>query len=97
MRADLFDTGADLLSRYPRPRVVLSFRPYAVRREAVSLDLPLFAPLDYVDLIEQEVGAPVTLISTGPRREDTIVRDHPALTRLSEGRLAKVVEQRERA
>ncbi|HVR11031.1 MAG TPA: NACHT domain-containing protein, partial [Thermoanaerobaculia bacterium] len=45
MRAVLFDAVADLLGRYPRPRVVLSSRPYAVRREVARLELPLFAPL----------------------------------------------------
>ena len=40
-------------------------------------DLPA-AARDYVDLIEQEVGAPVALLSTGPRREETIVRETPA-------------------
>ncbi len=45
MRAALFDAVTDLLSRYPRPRVVFSSRPYAVRREAANLELPLFEPL----------------------------------------------------
>jgi adenylosuccinate synthase len=56
-------------------------------------DLPP-AARDYIALIEEEVGAPVTLVSTGPRREETVVRDHPALARLASGRLAAVLAQR---
>ncbi|HXU47327.1 MAG TPA: adenylosuccinate synthase [Thermoanaerobaculia bacterium] len=56
-------------------------------------DLPQ-AARDYIDLIEQEVGAPVVLTSTGPRREETIVRDHPALQRLTSQRLPQVLAQR---
>jgi adenylosuccinate synthase len=41
----------------------------------------------YVARIEQEVGAPVSLISTGPRREETILRNEPRLIELTEGRL----------
>lgn len=48
----------------------------------------------YIDFIEQEVEAGVTLVSTGPRREETLLRDHPALDRLTSGRLARVLEQR---
>jgi adenylosuccinate synthase len=43
---------------------------------------------EYVSFIEQELEAPVAIISTGPRREETIVRDVPALRRLTSGRLA---------
>jgi adenylosuccinate synthase len=43
---------------------------------------------EYVSFIEQELEAEVALISTGPRREETIVRDLPALRRLTSGRLA---------
>jgi adenylosuccinate synthase len=52
------------------------------------------AARDYIDFIEQEVGTPVTLVSTGPRREETLVRDHPSLERLTSGRLGRVLEQR---
>ncbi|MGH9465427.1 MAG: adenylosuccinate synthase [Thermoanaerobaculia bacterium] len=41
----------------------------------------------YVARIEQEIDAPVSLISTGPRREETIVRNEPRLIELTEGRL----------
>jgi adenylosuccinate synthase len=56
-------------------------------------DLPQEAR-DYIDFIEQEIEAPVTLVSTGPRREETIVRSHPDLEKLTSGRLARVLEQR---
>src|SRR6185295_1562168 len=56
-------------------------------------DLPQEAR-DYIDFIEQEIEAPVTLVSTGPRREETIVRGHSDLERLTAGRLGRVLEQR---
>lgn len=56
-------------------------------------DLPQEAR-DYVDFIEQEIEAPVSFISTGPRREETIIREHDSLVRLTSGRLGKVIEQR---
>jgi len=47
------------------------------RRDTAGLvefaDLPA-AARSYVELIEERVGAPVTMISTGPRREETILR-----------------------
>jgi adenylosuccinate synthase len=67
------------------------------RRTTVGIldeaDLPQEAK-DYVDFIEQEVGAPVTLLSTGPRREETLIREHGSLARLTSGQLGKVLEQR---
>lgn len=56
-------------------------------------DLPQEAR-DYIDFIEQEIEAPVSFISTGPRREETIIREHESLVRLTSGRLGKVIEQR---
>lgn len=56
-------------------------------------DLPQEAR-DYVDFIEQEIEAPVSFISTGPRREETIIRENESLVRLTSGRLGKVIEQR---
>ncbi len=54
------------------------------RQETVGLleydDLPR-AARDYVARIEELVGAQVALISTGPRREETIVREGTALSR----------------
>ena len=67
------------------------------KRNTVGLvewhDLPQEAR-DYIDFIEQEIEAPVTLVSTGPRREETIVREHADLERLTSGRLGRVLEQR---
>jgi len=48
----------------------------------------------YVDLIEEEVGAPVTLISTGPRREETLLCREQALAPLLAGRLDRVLAGR---
>ncbi len=56
-------------------------------------DLPP-AARDYVDFIEQEIGVPIPLISTGPRREETIVREDSSLARLTSGRLGNVLENR---
>jgi adenylosuccinate synthase len=56
-------------------------------------DLPP-AARDYIDFIEQELAAPLTLVSTGPRREETLLRDHPVLQRLTSGHLQQVIEQR---
>jgi adenylosuccinate synthase len=52
------------------------------------------AARDYIDLIEQEIGAPCSLISTGPRREETLLGDDDTLRRLTAGRLDHVMEQR---
>ena len=41
-------------------------------------DLPANARA-YVELIERHVGAPAAVVSTGPRREETIVREHRLL------------------
>jgi len=52
-------------------------------------DLPP-AARDYVARIEDELGAPVLFVSTGPRREETILRhDLPELGRLTSGRLLR--------
>jgi len=56
-------------------------------------DLPQ-AARDYIDFIESEIEAPVSMISTGPRREETLIREHPALARFTSGRLGQVIEQR---
>ncbi|HVS04299.1 MAG TPA: adenylosuccinate synthase [Thermoanaerobaculia bacterium] len=61
------------------------------RRETVGVtelaSLPA-AARDYVAFIEQELEAPVGVISTGPRREETVLRRLPALDRLTGGALA---------
>jgi adenylosuccinate synthase len=85
--------GLEMLERVePVYRTIRGWRSETVGCLEES-DLPR-AARDYVDLLEQEVGAKVALISTGPRREETIVRAEPALERLLSGRLDAVVSQR---
>jgi len=48
----------------------------------------------YVDRIESLVGAEVALVSTGPRREETILRPSADLDAWTSGRLAEVLAQR---
>jgi adenylosuccinate synthase len=52
-------------------------------------DLPE-AARDYVSRIEDEVGAEIGLVSTGPRREETILRHGGRLSELTGGRLGAV-------
>lgn len=52
------------------------------------------AARDYVARIEAEVEAPVSLVSTGPRREETIVRDNAHLTSWLGDRLEEVLAAR---
>jgi adenylosuccinate synthase len=56
-------------------------------------DLPREAR-EYVDFLEREVGAEIGLISTGPRREETILRDNPLLAGWTGGRLPQVIAER---
>jgi adenylosuccinate synthase len=56
-------------------------------------DLPVRAR-DYIAFIEDELEAPASLVSTGPRREETIVRQDETLARLTAGRLGAVLDQR---
>jgi adenylosuccinate synthase len=50
-------------------------------------DLPQRAR-DYVEVIEDALEAPVIIVSTGPRREETILRrEHPRFAELTSGRL----------
>ena len=43
------------------------------------------AARDYLARLEQLVGVPIVLVSTGPRREETMVRgDHPIARRLAQ-------------
>jgi adenylosuccinate synthase len=48
----------------------------------------------YLEFISEEVGAPISLVSTGPRREETLVRPHDILRKLTADRLPKVLAQR---
>ncbi len=49
---------------------------------------------DYVARIEDELDCPATMISTGPRREETIVRESELMGKLLSGRLSTVLAQR---
>jgi adenylosuccinate synthase len=53
------------------------------------------AAQDYVRMIERELDAPISLVSTGPRREETIVSEDPVLERLTGGRLGEVLAGRD--
>lgn len=57
-------------------------------------DLPA-AARDYIAALEQEVGAPVGLVSTGPRREETILIDRPEVHGLLGDRTADVLRHRD--
>jgi len=52
------------------------------------------AARDYIAFIEQEIGAPCSMISTGPRREETLIHEDGALQALTSGRLSNVLAQR---
>ncbi|MEE8367854.1 MAG: adenylosuccinate synthetase, partial [Thermoanaerobaculia bacterium] len=52
-------------------------------------DLPRAAQ-SYVELIETEVGAPVSIVSTGPRREETILRSNRGLESLTSDRVDRL-------
>ncbi len=59
-------------------------------------DLPPEAR-DYVGILEEEVGVPIGVISTGPRREETILIDRKEMRRLVSGRMDLVAEHRDAA
>jgi len=50
---------------------------------------------DYIRFVEERLGAPVVMVSSGPRREETILRtEQPALEHFTSGRLEKVLAER---
>ncbi len=59
-------------------------------------DLPRKAR-DYVALLEEEIGVPVGLVSTGPRREETILVDRKEMRKVVSGQLELIVEHRNAA
>ncbi|HXT52753.1 MAG TPA: adenylosuccinate synthetase, partial [Thermoanaerobaculia bacterium] len=87
----------ELLKRFPaEARVLAEAKPeYRAmpgwRKQTVSIldyeAMPMQAR-DYVAFLEQELEVPMALVSTGPRREETILRDSPVLRRLTSDRLA---------
>jgi adenylosuccinate synthase len=52
------------------------------------------AARDYVSFLEERIGAAVGLVSTGPRREETIVCESSTLGRWLGGRMAAVLAER---
>ncbi|MGB5391830.1 MAG: adenylosuccinate synthase [Thermoanaerobaculia bacterium] len=54
-------------------------------------DLPQAAQ-DYISFIEEQLGVGVGIVSTGPRREETIVRRDETLSRLTTGGWSEIVE-----
>lgn len=52
------------------------------------------AARDYLAFIEERLEVPVGLVSTGPRREETLLRADPALDRLTGGKLERVLAGR---
>ena len=52
------------------------------------------AARDYITFLEDQLEAPATFVSTGPRREETILTDHADLHRLLSNRLPKVLAER---
>jgi adenylosuccinate synthase len=89
----------EVLTRFPAELAALAdVRPeYRIlpgwRTETVGvLDYAALPPAarDYVAFIEDDLGVPVVLVSTGPRREETIRRDGPELARLLGDRLAVI-------
>ena len=45
IRGQLLQAVADLIEKYPEPRVVLSSRPYALQKEHLKVSLPRYSPL----------------------------------------------------
>jgi adenylosuccinate synthase len=52
---------------------------------------------DYLAVVEEEIGAPVGIVSTGPRREETIFRELPGLRDLLAGGLDRILAHRDRS
>jgi adenylosuccinate synthase len=85
----------ELLERFPADlRALTDAKPeYKVmpgwRRTTVGIldhgSLPQQAR-DYIAFVEDQLGAPISLVSTGPRREETILRDGAELRRVTGGR-----------
>ncbi|MGD2116203.1 MAG: adenylosuccinate synthetase, partial [Acidobacteriota bacterium] len=61
---------------------------------ALDVDALPRAARDYIRLIEDQVGASVDLVSSGPRREETAVREAGALQDLLRERFGVVIEGR---
>jgi adenylosuccinate synthase len=74
-----FPADIDVLARVkPEIEVVPGWR--SSTQGLIDYDELPKAARDYVELIEERVGATVTMISTGPRREETILRRNNTLS-----------------
>lgn len=85
------------LDHLERARPVLEVLPGWKTQTTRLLDENELPPAarTYVSFLEQQVGAPVVMISTGPRREETILRTtSPVLERLTNGRLEAILAGR---
>ncbi len=60
----------------------------------VQFDQLPAAAQQYVELIEQELGVSISIVSTGPRREETSIRHDANLSRLTGDRLGSVIAER---
>ena len=79
-RRQLPATVEELASAEPVYRTLPGWRSDTVG--TVDFDNLPAPARDYVAAIEEEVGAPVAIVSSGPRREETILRPGLALDRL---------------
>ncbi|MFN7940372.1 MAG: adenylosuccinate synthase [Thermoanaerobaculia bacterium] len=52
------------------------------------------AAREYVDFLEQQVDARIAILSTGPRREETIVRESPTMSRWLASKMVRVLAER---
>jgi len=72
-----------------RARPILQTVPGWQQSTAGITDFDALPPAaqDYVRLLEVELRTPVGIVSTGPRREETIVRNEVRLVELTDGRI----------
>jgi hypothetical protein len=99
MRNRLFDAVADLLKTYRAPRVVVSSRPYAFRRDRAPLELSLFELLplgraarglfarQWYQAIRTNLGEPTIAETDASARAEDLARAANALPDLSENPL----------
>ncbi|MDA8020620.1 MAG: adenylosuccinate synthase [Thermoanaerobaculia bacterium] len=92
IRTDFPARISDLMSAKPVYETVPGWQQDTVGTLAVA-ELPQ-AARDYLALLQDLVGAPVGLISTGPRREETLVVDSEATRRILGGKLDEVIAGR---
>jgi adenylosuccinate synthase len=95
VRRDFPRDVADLARAEPVYRTLPGWRQSTVGVLEVE-DLPQ-AARDYLAILEEEAGATVGLVSTGPRREETILVERVDLLRLVSYRLERIVRHRDSA